>query len=455
MTTPRPSHRILANLLLLAGSSLPVAAQVDGGLDDSFWSDGKVALSSSYRSVQATVVAPDGRLVVVGIRDDPGGEESLFWSVLNDGSLEPPCVPNSPGGATYARAKAAAFDPQGRLLIGGQATFGTAGPEGFALRYLYPACDLDEGFNSDGIYRTNLEWGVFEGIAFDSSSKVVLAGSVGVGVGAEALLVVRLTEAGLLDPDFGFFGVLELDLAEHAVGHAVAVQPDDRIVVGGEIYSSESGYDFLVVRLDAQGDLDPSFTGDGSAQVDVQTDLHDLANALVLDPVSGNILIAGYSSDASASTKFAVVRLLSNGLPDETFDDDGIWTAAFREEDYATSIELQSDGKILVAGNSHDEGSGDLDFLIYRLLSNGDPDSSFDGNGRAGVSFGLAANPLDHVNSTTLHAGKLVVAGHASDQDGPGSIWRAIVARLWIGLIFSDDFERGSGGGWSSAPGAP
>lgn len=95
MSTETRFLRVLTVLLALASSALPVAAQSDGALDTSFWFDGKAVLDSppgTYVSVDAVVTAPGGNLVAVGTRNDAGGEETLFWAVLNDGGMGTPCV---------------------------------------------------------------------------------------------------------------------------------------------------------------------------------------------------------------------------------------------------------------------------------------------------------------------------------------------------------------------------
>ena len=55
-------------------------------------------------------------------------------------------LPEDPGGGLAAFPNPADFDGQGRQVIAGEAQL-AGSREGIALRYLYPACDLDEGFN--------------------------------------------------------------------------------------------------------------------------------------------------------------------------------------------------------------------------------------------------------------------------------------------------------------------
>ncbi len=447
--------RTFAAMLAVMGLAAAVQAQTDGALDPSFWLDGKVTLAAPlYWELDATVVAPDGRLVVVGRRYVAGSQDILFWAILDDASLGTPCVPIAPGGGSFLRVQAAAFDAQGRLLIAGQGSFPSAGAEGFAMRFLYPACDPDETFNLDGIYRTDLVDAAIRGLAIDSSNRIVLAGIAQDAGGDDKLLVVRLSHQGLVDWDFANFGIFELDLFEPLSGEAVAVQADGRIVVGAtRSPDSLTLADFFLVRLDLAGDLDSTFAAGGTVQIDLQADHYDFLTSLAIDPVSGDILAAGLSG-TSAGFQFAAVRLASDGVLDDTFDGDGIWTDSLLDSDGAQSIQLQSDGKILVAGTVFDPDSSVADFAVFRLLPNGDPDDSFGLLGISRVSFDLDPIEHDQVHATSLDAGKLVVVGSAQDYDG-GGFPRAVAARLWSDLIFTDGFERASSGAWSSAASAP
>jgi hypothetical protein len=109
-------------------------------------------------------------------------------------------------------------------------------------------------------------------------------------------------------------------------------------------------------------------------------------------------------------------------------------------------MERQSDGRILVAGHANDAGD-DVNFFIYRLTRQGSIDSSFGFLGASAVAFDLGGPLNDLGTATALQAGKLVIAGFAD----AASTDLGVVARLWIGLIFADDFERGSTGAWSQA----
>src|SRR5207248_604594 len=106
---------------------------------------------------------------------------------------------------------------------------------------------------------------------------------------------------------------------------AVAIQPDGKIVVVGKALPGVGGIvtDIAVVRLTANGQLDPTFDGDGKKIIafDLVPNGQDLATALVVQP-DGKILIAGtvQTQTSPFQSQMALVRLNPNGSFDSTFD---------------------------------------------------------------------------------------------------------------------------------------
>jgi len=280
---------------------------------------------------------------------------------------------------------------------------------------------------------------------------VILAGTYYESALGGRPLVVALSGGGLFDFSFGNFGTVDLDLGGiGASTSSVAVQADGRVVLGGQIEPGDSTNQFFLVRLDVAGALDDTFGGDGLVQISVPINMDERLNDLVIDPVSGDILAAGGSGETlSNPTKLKVVRLRANGALNDDFDDDGIWTAQAPDGGTATAIALQSDGKILVGGTKDHPTTSGRDFVVHRLESDGAADPSFGNLGITEVSFDLDPLADDFLLASTLHAGKLVAAGYARDPAHPLA-GRAVVARLWSALIFSDGFERTTAAAWSS-----
>ena len=157
----------------------------------------------------------------------------------------------------------------------------------------------------------------------------------------------------------------------------------------------------------ADGDLDTSFSSDGKVTTAIGSGT-DAAKSVVLQS-DGKIVAAGYSHNGS-NYDFAVVRYNADGSLDTTFDTDGkVTTAVGSGDDVAWSVVLQSDGKIVVAGYSR-IGSND-NFAVVRYNTNGSLDTTFDTDGKVTTAIGSGS---DAAYSVVLQSdGKIVVAGYS------------------------------------------
>jgi uncharacterized delta-60 repeat protein len=150
------------------------------------------------------------------------------------------------------------------------------------------------------------------------------------------------------------------------------VQSDGKIVAGTPGHDA----DFSLVRFNSDGTLDNTF---GVAGV-VATDLggNDSLRDLALQ-VDGKVVAIGTSDGGSGG--FVAVRYNEDGTLDNTFDDDGITKTRVVLQDYAESVAVQDDGRIVVAGRSYLSGESDQTTVV-RLNSDGSLDTSFDSDGK-------------------------------------------------------------------------
>ena len=117
-----------------------------------------------------------------------------------------------------------------------------------------------------------------QGMALQPDGRIVAVGFSHLdAMGARSdISVMRFNADGTLDPRFGAGGKFALDTGnDFDYAHAVALQPDGRIVLaGGTIKGDASppylGYDYNLVRLDRSGSLDASFDNDGWSLIDFQ-----------------------------------------------------------------------------------------------------------------------------------------------------------------------------------------
>ncbi|MBM3967008.1 MAG: tandem-95 repeat protein, partial [Planctomycetes bacterium] len=127
------------------------------------------------------------------------------------------------------------------------------------------------------------------------------------------------------------------------------IQSDGKIVVAGSSHNG-SNYDFALTRYNSNGSLDTTFDGDGKVTTAIGSS-GDFAYSLAIQSDT-KIVVAGHSLNGGYYD-FAVTRYNSNGSLDATFDGDGkVTTAVGSFNDYANSVAIQNDGKIVVAGGS-------------------------------------------------------------------------------------------------------
>ena len=201
--------------------------------------------------------------------------------------------------------------------------------------------------------------------------------------------------AGDLDPTFDRDGKVTTPIftqaGDSATVYAIAVQPDGKIVAAGSAARSpqagaSTGSEFALARYNADGSLDTSFSGDGKLTKDIAGG-QDYAYGVVVQP-DGKIVAVGSAEVNAASfyTRFTVVRFNPDGSLDNGFGTAGVVsTDFFGTENAATSVALQADGRIVVAGSAHD-GVGRR-FALARYNVDGSLDASFGTGGKVTTSF--------------------------------------------------------------------
>lgn len=177
---------------------------------------------------------------------------------------------------------------------------------------------------------------------------------------------------GVLDSSFGTNGKALVEVGTQVYASAIAIQPDGKIIVAGYAVHPTTLEDVVLIRLNTGGTLDQSFGTGGKTFLAVSNG-RDLANAVVLAP-DGKIIIAGTTQTPQTenATNYLIARFNSNGTPDNSFGNGGISIVNLGNADYFSGAALQSDGKIVAAGNA----------VAARFNSNGTIDTSF-GDSRA------------------------------------------------------------------------
>lgn len=244
-------------------------------------------------------------------------------------------------------------------------------------------------------------------------------GATGIVLTLFASVQLAHAAAGDLDPTFGTGGTVMTDINHSTdLANAVAVQSDGKLVVIGETYKNNdfTGEDFVVARYNVDGTLDTTFGRGGK----VRTDFPGLAAvpSSVVIQADGKIVVAGGAFPLFTFLgNFELVRYNANGSLDRSFGTGGIVTTTFPEGSYASDVALQSDGKIIAAGtlfvNFIPGESSDTDFALARYNADGTPDATFGNGGQVSTDFnGLE----DDAFSVLIQPdGKIVAVGSANN----------------------------------------
>jgi len=395
------------------GALLAAPALTPGGtLDTTFDTDGRVTTAFGINNASdyayGVVVQGNGKVVAAGAQYDAFGANWNFALARynSDGSLDSTFdtdgrVINAIG-ANDDIANAIALQSNGKTVVAGYSDTDASAAENrdFAVIRYNTDGSLDSTFSSDGKVTTAISTGydVGAGVAIQSNGRIVVAGNT-----SNAFALVRYNSNGSLDSTFDGDGRVSTDFGPLSETlWAVALQADGRIVVTGSI-SNGTDLEFIVARYNTNGSLDSTFDGDGKATTNFG-EVGDIARSVAVQ-TDGKIVVAGNSG-----LDYAVARYNTDGSLDTSFGSGGkVTTDIAASTDTATGVAIQSDGKIVVSGYYYTGFNND--FALVRYHTDGSLDTTFDGDGIrvfpvAGddYAYGVAIQP----------DGAIVVAGAAS-----------------------------------------
>nr|WP_295922548.1 T9SS type A sorting domain-containing protein [uncultured Dyadobacter sp.] len=420
---------------LFLATSFRLAAQ-SGSLDATFGQGGKVTtnVGNGETFMNSVLIQPDGKIVTVGYTG-PQEYQGKFCLIRynSDGTLDNTFgvdgVVETTLGGTEDLAFSAALQPDGKILAAGR-TWKGDGDFDFAL-VRYTAEGLrDLTFGQSGIVTTNFGDGDGDGYGDDDRAskvvlqpdgKIMLAGATA-GPGTAwipDMAFARYLPDGQLDGSFGQNGkvIIHIDepglqLAQYV--NSMTLQPDGKVLASGftEVLDQTTqaiNRNFVAVRLDANGNLDNNFGIGGIVLPSIGRD--DVASSIQVQS-DGKILIFGRSSPTDEGfNDFALVRYHANGTPDAAFGNQGIVLTAFDNTyDFGLDMVIQKDGKILTSGFTVIQNGTTWDFAMARFKADGSIDMAFGNNGKVTTDFN---NNLDWGAAMALDSkGSIVAVGH-------------------------------------------
>lgn len=162
------------------------------------------------------------------------------------------------------------------------------------------------------------------------------------------------------------------------------------------------------VNFAQNGTLDPTFGNMGKTTTNFG--LNDAKAHAIAIQSDGKVVVAGETyTNSTVQEDFALARYNADGTPDATFGTNGqVVTDMQQNSDAANAVVVQTDGKIVVAGYANN--GNNYDFAIARYLTDGTLDNTFGANGKVIKNFGSTDFGLA---MALLPSGKILVAGRA------------------------------------------
>lgn len=308
--------------LPVGGDAMFAIARLNAdGTPDPAFGDGTgrttIQFPAGTSSAAAVVIQRDGKIVVAGRAKVDEPDYAMDFAVvrlLSNGSPDLQFgnagrITAGPSDITsFDYANSVALDRQGRIVMAG-----VIGNETGVVRLLGSG-GIDPSFGNEGW--ADVPFAYPGKLIVQRDGKLVVGGSA--DNAAAGMAVLRLSDDGSIDTGFGTQGVsvIPFDLGTPGARDVIA-QSDDKLVVAGALYFTDSNHSQAVVaRLDSHGHLDSTFGDAGKAVFDFGLTSTDAQGFTALASAGGRIIVAGTInvSDVSESASDDFVVRLQNDL---------------------------------------------------------------------------------------------------------------------------------------------
>lgn len=289
--------------------------------------------------------------------------------------------------------KAVQIQSNGQILAGGSFT-NLNGFSRTGIVRLWADGSLDTAFVVDTGASNSVNC-----IALQPDNKIIIGGTFNSVNGTNRTGIARLNPDGSLDPDFD--PVLGSGGSHGASVSYVAMQTNGAMIIVGGFSSINGTNSTNFARLNADGSLDSSFNPTVTGGVECIASQSD-----------GRVIVGGTISSVDGVACTNIARLNADGTVDTNFN---LSLGLGRD---VASLAVQPDGRIVFGSGEVDSYIGTYHLGIGRLEPNGDLDASFNAGG----------GPNDEVAAMAMQPdGKVVIVGMFTTVNGAN---RVRVARL-------------------------
>lgn len=369
----------------------------EGSLDDTFIPEN--VLNST---VICSAIQDDGKIIVGGWFDNSTGSGLNRIARFNsDGSLDNTFITGSgfnslTGDLVSPVVRSLSIQEDGKIIVGGGFSSYNSDSTQSITRLNYDA-SLDETFKNTSVF------GTVNATAIQNDGKIIVGGNFLDTINSKRNHITRLNSDGSVDETFSPISGFDTNFDNVM---SITLQPDGKIIIGGNFSEYDGISSNKIVRLNSDGSIDSSFNpGTGFSNIVTSTTLQG----------DGKIIVGGNFSAFNGNVTKYITRLNSDGSIDESFNV-GI-NKGF--DNRVHCVKIQSDDKIIVGGN-FSEYSGDPITGIAILNMDGSLDKTFDSGANWNVS----------IRSVSLQSdGKIIVAGEFYHFNSNGDV-RNRLARL-------------------------
>ena len=406
----------------------------NGTPDLSFDFDGKLVTdisgSDSDDFVHDLSIDSEGRIVVVGETFVTGlGKEIAIVRYLPNGALD-----TDFGGtgkkvfsvsANNEYGRSVEVLPDNQIVIAGTTVTSAYSytqilPGGISLVINVPANDdmmvmlvntsgeLNTTFSGDGIQKVAFEEGKNDkafGMALQLDGKIVVVGSAINGTNTDFAYFRMHTIYGFDHLENTLYASNGPNLIS---GKSISVDQEGNLFVASDIFNG-TDFSWEIRKYKDTGLLDNTFSGDGKVTFSTSFLPPQAKVSKIFVQADGKILVAG-SSVLGGAAVFTVIRLLSNGSLDISFDGDGKQQIYLGSSgSYCTGLKTMIGGKIVLSGNSYTTNNSFVS--LVRLNSDGSFDTTFGSNGAVSINVSPIfrnAKDLDILGDKIFVGGEII-----------------------------------------------
>jgi uncharacterized delta-60 repeat protein len=404
-------------VVLFAGTPDMVYAK-NGDLDTAFGNGGKIitdfAGGSDYG--RSLVIQADGKILIAGVSDSHAAmarynADGTPDQTFGTGGKAVTTLINTGEGITDI-----VLQPDGKILA---AAFPSQG-QGFILARFNANGSLDLTFGTGGFTMVAFGDQIAEAnaVVLQPDGKIIVAGNSGAGFASELndFAIARFNADGSVDQNFGSGGKLKTHFnGQYNTGTRAAaaiLQADGKLIVVGS-YKNEGTYrEMALARYNPNGTLDNTFGAGGMLSTSFNANAHGNAVQLQTD---GKIVVAGYVETGRHNNDMALTRYDTSGALDTTFGNGGkvVKDLFGTSDDIAYALSIQRDGKLVAVGRTGEYPQFRVG--VARFNANGDLDAAFGNAGKVLTDFGLFSS--QSYTSAIQGDGKIVVGGYGTSTN--------------------------------------